>query len=395
MVRRRSRETPRRGLAGRRRLALFGALLALTLIPAGASAQSGGSVQPRIVGGSTASTSQYPWQAAVVFSATSPYQGLNAHQRQFCGGSLITSRIVITAAHCVYDTDPDCGINGGISTCLPSDPNGDGTKKLDPDDVDVVLGRDTLSNNSQGTEIPVTQVKTGTSYNPNYQSHGVPRYDVAYLVLGTPSSQQRIQIAGTDEGQLWDPDSLVEISGWGSTSPCTTSCGSTVDSLRAATVQVISDTSCVSPLAYGTDFDSATMVCAGYMSGGVDTCSGDSGGPLEAPLEGGGYRLVGITSWGDGCAQAGLPGVYTRVAGPTMRSLIQSDVATLPTGSEFNFGSGGTPRSANVPDASAPGGPAPALNTTATNPFAKCRRIHNKKKRKRCIRRIRSQLGSG
>jgi secreted trypsin-like serine protease len=358
------------------------ATLAL-LAPASANAQSDGSVQPRIVGGSTSSTSQYPWQAAVVFSPTAPYQGQNAHQRQFCGGSLITSQIVMTAAHCVYDTDPDCSINGGINTCLPSDPGGDGTKKLDPNDVDVVLGRDTLSNSSQGTEIPVVTVKTGTSYNPNYNNDGVPRYDVAYLVLQTPAPTGAIKVAGTDEGALWDPGSPVEISGWGSTSES----GGTQDTLRAATVQVIADTSCSSPLAYGTDFEPTTMICAGYMSGGVDTCFGDSGGPLEAPLEGGGYRLVGVTSWGDGCARAGLPGVYTRIAGPTMRALIQSDVSTLPTGSEFNFGSGGQPRSTTI-------GSSGSTTTATTNPYAKCKRIRNKKKRRRCIKRVKALINA-
>ena len=86
---------------------MLGVLTALALlVPATASAQSDGSVQPRIVGGQQVSISQYPWQAAVVFSPSKV--GGNAHERQFCGGSLVTSRIVITAAHCVFDTDPDC-----------------------------------------------------------------------------------------------------------------------------------------------------------------------------------------------------------------------------------------------------------------------------------------------
>lgn len=364
---------PARGAA----LALLAGVTAMALLGAArASAQSDGSVQPRIVGGSTASVSQYPWQAAVVFSPAK--RSGDAHQRQFCGGSLLTSRIVITAAHCVYDTDPDCSLLCPISQA-----------HLDPEDVDVVLGRTTLSDSSQGSELTVSAVKYQSNYDPDFRGDGVPRYDVAYLVLSSPSSQGRIKIAGTDEGGLWDAGSPEEISGWGSTSKCTVSCGSTVDTLRAASVSVIPDSTCGSASVYGSDFDSETMLCAGVLSGGVDTCTGDSGGPLEAPVEGGGYRLVGITGWGDGCAQANAPGVYTRVAGSTMRSLIQSDVSVLESTyglpAEGIFGGGGQPRSSNIPASPVAG------TTQAATALKKCKRIHNRKRRHRCIRKVKGR----
>merc|ERR1719334_1656303 len=58
------------------------------------------------------------------------------------------------------------------------------------------------------------------------------------------------------------------------------------------------------------------MFCAGYEAGGVDSCQGDSGGPFVCYQQDDTnyWVLYGITSWGDGCAKARKPGVYTRVS---------------------------------------------------------------------------------
>jgi secreted trypsin-like serine protease len=75
--------------------------------------------------------------------------------------------------------------------------------------------------------------------------------------------------------------------------------------LLGATVPFVADGTCEKAYA---EFAASDMVCAGFAEGGVDTCQGDSGGPLVA-----GGKLVGVTSWGEGCARKGKPGVYVRV----------------------------------------------------------------------------------
>jgi trypsin len=351
----------------RGRLTLLAAIAGLCL--AAAPAAHAQNPDPRIVGGSATTIAQYPWQAAVVFSPAK--ESGNAHNRQFCGGELLTSRIVLTAGHCVYDTDPD----PGCFFCTPSQ------LRLDPDDVDVVLGRTTLSNAAEGAEHSIIGVALQGGY--ALGSGGAPNNDVGYLVLGSASGQQQIKIAGADESSFWDGGSPAEISGWGTTAPG----GNTVDTLRAGTVTIQTDATCNS--AYPGDFSAASMLCAG--GSGVDTCQGDSGGPLEAPIAGGGYRLVGITSWGIGCGQH--PGVYTRVASASMSAAIQTQVNTLnaqfglPT--ENIFGSGAFP--ADQPPAS----PAPTAKTASSaGPFAKCKRIQKKRKRHRCIKNVRKKLKS-
>ena len=334
----------------------------------GCTATAGADVQPKIVGGSNASIDTYPWQAAVIFNPSKV-----GGRSLFCGGSLLTSRIVITAGHCVYDSDPDC--QNPVSCLLSGDPGGDHTAKLDPNDVNVILG----FSNWQTAPAGALQQVIGVYLDPNFSvsGSGVPNSDVSLLVLGSGSPQTQIKIAGTDEGALWDAGSPADISGWGSTFDG----GAPVGDLRAASVSIFPDSTCGAD--YPGDFNAATMTCAGGPSGGVDSCSGDSGGPLEAPLLGGGYRLVGLTGWGIGCGQSSHPGVYTRVAGPTMRSRIQADVntvdATFGLPAEPIFGSGGLPLGAT---------PSTKTTKSATSKKKKCKRIHNKKKRKRCLKKL-------
>jgi len=100
----------------------------------------------------------------------------------------------------------------------------------------------------------------------------------------------------------------TEILGWGTTVPG--SIASLPPVLQKAMVFPVSLRSC--QLVMGSDRIQPGMICAAGV--GVDTCQGDSGGPMVSRAEGeGGYSLIGITSWGDGCAVDGTFGVYTRV----------------------------------------------------------------------------------
>jgi trypsin len=374
------------------------AAAALLLAVSAGSALGSGSF--RVVGGQTVTIAEYPWQAAVVRTDG----GGNAFQRQFCGGSLITSRIVLTAAHCVFDTD----IDGPIQEAMEG---GDGTARLDSQDVKVVLGVTTLSQATPGDERAVAGVNyQGDTppetpvYNPDYPTppSGVPANDVGYLVLSSaPPSPQPIKLAGSSETAVWAPGVFVEVTGWGSTFFG----GNHVDTLRGGSVPMVSDTGCSA--SYGIFFDMTSMVCAGYADGGVDTCQGDSGGPLESSLapgapDGATYRLVGITSWGEGCAEPGFPGVYTRVADDTLRNAVVAKVTALEvthgiTPPEAVVGSGGVP-SGGGPKYPRPQPPTfqqdppPPPTVAPTDPFQKCRKIVSKRKRKKCNKNVRRTL---
>ncbi|MET9627581.1 serine protease [Lentzea sp. NPDC006480] len=220
-----------------------------------------GDVGVQIVGGTRASTSTYPW---VVYLATS--SGF-----QYCGGTLVAPNKVVTAAHCT---------------------EGDSASA-----VRVVAGRDD-KNSTAGTTARVTKIWIHPSY-----TDATRGYDVSVLTLDRNLSQTPIKFATSADSALYTAGTSSTILGWGTTS----SGGSASRYLLKATVPLTSNSSCAS--SYGSDFIATAMVCAGYAQGGTDTCQGDSGGPLVA-----GGKLIGITSWGEGCADAGYPGVYTRVA---------------------------------------------------------------------------------
>jgi secreted trypsin-like serine protease len=236
-----------------------------------------------IVGGQNASPGEYPAVADITFGAFG------------CTGTLIAPDSVLTAGHCG-------SITGG---------SGVGSPAAWPTALITVRIGGTTS--GQGETVPVKSV----TVNPNYLAN--KGYDISILKLSRNSTMAPVKVAGTSETGLWSAGTPETIVGWGVTSEG----GSAPSTLQEATVPVVTDSSCAA--AYS-DFSAATMICAGYPQGGVDTCQGDSGGPMFGHTAGGVLRVVGATSFGEGCARPGKPGVYARVGDTILREWIRSKV---------------------------------------------------------------------
>jgi len=274
------------------RIALL-TLVACTALPATAGAQS------RIVGGSAAGPGEYPAQAYVSASGFA------------CGGTLVSRTQVATAAHCV-----DAANYGGGLLPLPSIPV---PIAVDPSLVTVYLGSDTAA---EGDEHAVSAVTIHPDYDPA-SSAG----DIALLTLDEPATQPALPIIDpSTDSASYAVGRPATVIGWGATAED----GDTSDQLLEVEVPVVSDADCDDANSYDGSLVTDVMLCAGLAAGGKDSCQGDSGGPLMVTA-GGSPKLVGIVSFGDGCAQAEKYGVYTEVPAPAIRDFLVEEVGAPPT----------------------------------------------------------------
>jgi len=234
----------------------------------------------RIVGGVTTEVNEYPWQIGMKFPGGNYF---------YCGGTLISDQWIMTAAHC---TDGD-----------------------QASDIKIVLGEHTYTSSSETTilELGVEKLIQHPDYDPTYTN-----FDFSLLKLESPvdfSAYPHIRPACLPESDSNDYADLVAITtGWGTTS----SGGSLSPTLREVEVETMTNQDC-KQTDYPSNWIFDEMMCAGVDGGGKDACQGDSGGPLITSESGDGvtpgqnYQLIGVTSWGYGCAWSGYPGVYSRI----------------------------------------------------------------------------------
>ncbi|XP_059691130.1 acrosin-like [Gavia stellata] len=233
----------------------------------------------RVVGGTDAQPGAWPW----IVSIQDPWKTGTGHT---CGGSLISPQWVLTAAHCFIEARH-------ITMWR------------------VVVGATRLT--QLGPEAQVRTIKRLLVH--EHYSNITQRNDIALLELDQPvQCSYSIQLACVPDASLRVSElTTCYASGWGSTTARCEFPKSTrsTDVLQEAKVRLIDVNLCNSSGWYRGAIHTHNL-CAGYAQGGIDTCQGDSGGPLVCKDNNADYFwLVGVTSWGKGCARARRPGVYT------------------------------------------------------------------------------------
>ncbi|KAF1379975.1 hypothetical protein PFLUV_G00181660 [Perca fluviatilis] len=274
----------------------------------------------RIVGGQNAPPGNWPWQASLQTSGS-----------HFCGGSLINSEWVVTAAHCFSSIPASLTVSLGLQSLQGPNPNG------------------------------VSRTVTKIIVNPNYNAIANDN-DICLLQLSSPVTFTDfiVPICLAAPGSTFFSGVSSWVTGFGNIA-----LGVSLPppgNLMEVNVPIVGNRQCNCD--YGVGRITNNMICAGLSAGGKDSCQGDSGGPLVSK-QGSRWILGGIVSFGDGCAKPNLPGVYTRVS--QYQSWINSQITSSQPGF-VTFTSTGTDSDLSISCAGLPPLPTTLPPTTVPQP---------------------------
>ncbi|KAL4985249.1 trypsin-like cysteine/serine peptidase domain-containing protein [Aspergillus falconensis] len=235
---------------------------AITTATAVLSLLSTAMAEKAIVGGDDAEITDYPYQIALLSSGS-----------LICGGSIISPKYIVTAGHCA---------DGASASSLS------------------IRAGSTYHDNG-GTVVNVKAITVHPEYNANTVDNDISILELAEeLQFG--SGIRAIDLPSSSS--LPSEGTIGTATGWGAL----TEGGNVSPNLQYVEVPVVSKSTCSRDYS-GFNEITDSMFCAGEEEGGKDGCQGDSGGPFAAD-----GVLIGITSWGNGCARAGYPGVYSSPA---------------------------------------------------------------------------------
>jgi trypsin len=272
-----------------------------------------------VVGGHAASISRFPFQVALY----DPELGRLA-TGFLCGGVIVDATHVITAAHCLVGTaDSPARVSKEMVVLA-------GSTSLDRPDPESV--RDPAISVSMDPHYnPVTNdydIGVVTLARPLWAGTTAPSASGASPIAPLPIDRAAAESYGEPDAS---PSILATVSGWGDTNPAPAGAFRYPSALRANTVPLVSEPLCQEQYAAIEQAITPRMLCAGSSRPRADSCYGDSGGPLVVdrdsparPPED--YVLVGLVDFGNGCAQPGFAGVYTRIADPAIAHFIASEI---------------------------------------------------------------------
>lgn len=243
-------------------------LLIICILAAVVSLNAAAPPQARIIGGREVDILKHPYLVSIRYR--SEKDGPYIHK---CAGVIYNERVVVTAAQCVVDIKHD-------------------------EKVMVVAG----ANSRTGVDGLAYPALKWVSH-PQYSSWTVD-YDIGLLIIDDVFDLKNLKMKAIPIKETRPVDGkMATIAGWGYREEF----GPSSSHLEEVQVPIVNSSDCTK--SYGVGEITDRMICAGYLkAGGKDACQGDTGGPLVLD-----NQLVGLVSWGRGCARPGYPSVYTYV----------------------------------------------------------------------------------